>query len=282
MANISINPMLVTTAAGSFSIRSTGYVQGTAMDDPAVRYALTGGQLAATEPLPIWGGCAIHDRIPTSSVPDLGGSLSRSNAVDGAANIAGFSVFNQAYAWISTPQSPVPMASALMTVPFYRLGSGARIVVKADPAMVTLQGNYTNSKVSWDFNDQMLVPFTNAYPQLAITNAVYAGGNITYTTASAHGIAVGTNFNTSGFAPAGYNGNNWHAITGTAGSTLVTAAPNPGVTPATTMGVLLAGGGQLICNVLDILVGNCKTVIYDPVTGFATWDSNGTAALILI
>ena len=163
MATVTINPMLVTTAAGSFSIRSTGYVQGTAMDDPAVRYALTGGQLAATETFPMWGGCAIHDRIPTSTVPDLGGTLSRSNAVDGAANIAGFSVFNQAYAWISTPQSAVPVASALMTVPFYRMGSGARIAVKADPSMVSLQGNYTNTKVSWDFNDQMLVPFTNAY-----------------------------------------------------------------------------------------------------------------------
>ena len=281
MATVTINPMLVTTAAGSFSIRSTGYVQGTAMDDPAVRYALTGGQLAATETFPMWGGCAIHDRIPTSTVPDLGGTLSRSNAVDGAANIAGFSVFNQAYAWISTPQSAVPVASALMTVPFYRMGSGARIAVKADPSMVSLQGNYTNTKVSWDFNDQMLVPFTNAYNQLAITAATWSGGNITFTTASAHGIAVGTNFNTSGFTPTGYNGNNWHAITGTTGSTLVTAAPtNPGA--ATAMGVLLAGGGQLLCNVLDIMVGNCKTVIYDPVTGFANWDSNGTCALILI
>jgi hypothetical protein len=281
MANISINPMLVTTAAGSFSIRSTGYVQGTAMDDPAVRYALTGGQLAATEPLPIWGGCAIHDRIPTSSVPDLGGSLSRSNAVDGAANIAGFSVFNQAYAWISTPQSPVPMASALMTVPFYRLGSGARIAVKCDPSLVSLQGQYTNSKVSWDFNDQMLIPFNNTFGDNVITAATWAAGQITFTTTTAHGVAVGSDFNTSGFTPAGYNGTGWHAVSGTTGSTLVTAAPtNPG--PATVMGRLLGGGGQLMCNVLDILVGNCKTVIYDPVTGFATWDSNGTAALILI
>ena len=43
-----------------------------------------------------------------------------------------------------------------------------------------------------------------------------------------------------------------------------------------------AGGGALNVKVLDIQVGNSMTVNYDPVTGFATWNRNGSTAIILI
>ena len=45
-ANITINPSLTSNALGSFNIASTGYIQGTALDNPAVRYQLAGGVLA--------------------------------------------------------------------------------------------------------------------------------------------------------------------------------------------------------------------------------------------
>jgi hypothetical protein len=54
--------------------------------------------------------------------------------------------------------------------------------------------------------------------------AASAGGNVTATTTSAHGVAVGQWFQIAGVLPAGYNGW-WQAALGTTGSTLVYAVP---------------------------------------------------------
>jgi hypothetical protein len=60
----------------------------------------------------------------------------------------------------------------------------------------------------------------------------YSSPNITLTTSSAHGIAVGEAVNISGVVPAGYNGT-WIAQTGTTGSTLVVnIGSNPGAITA--------------------------------------------------
>ena len=40
-AQITINPVLTTNAAGSFNIKSSGYIQGTILDDPAIRFRIT-------------------------------------------------------------------------------------------------------------------------------------------------------------------------------------------------------------------------------------------------
>ena len=52
--SLSINPMQTTNALGGFSISSTGYVQGEAIDEPAVRYQLAGGVIATSETLPLF------------------------------------------------------------------------------------------------------------------------------------------------------------------------------------------------------------------------------------
>lgn len=64
------------------------------------------------------------------------------------------------------------------------------------------------------------------------------GGQVTFTTTTAHGVAVGQSFQISGMSPSGYDG--WFvAIAGTTGSTLVAAlATSPGA--ATVMGSLAA------------------------------------------
>ncbi|MBL0880534.1 hypothetical protein HLB04_20885, partial [Serratia ureilytica] len=49
MANLSLNPMATTNALGSFGVQSDGYVQGIALDDPANRFNLAAGTVAATE-----------------------------------------------------------------------------------------------------------------------------------------------------------------------------------------------------------------------------------------
>lgn len=282
MSTISFNPLLTTTAAGTFSVQSDGLVQGTAYDDPAVRNFLAGGLLASAETLPMWGGVGIFEDVAPSSGFDvsLGGQLGRAT---GLSSLTGFSVFNQAHNWVTTPQSHVPLASSGMTVPFYRLGSGARIAVAIDPALVSLEGGLITQQVSWDFTAQRLSPYNAAWNANVITAASWAstaGGQVTFTTTSAHGVAVGADFTISGMTPAGYNGD-FKAIAGTTGSTLVAAlTTNPGA--STVQGTLVAGGGALNVRILQVQVGNSKLVTYDPVTGFANWNPSGTAAVILI
>lgn len=155
---IQLNPLLTTNGAGLFNVSTDGVVQGTAMDSPAIRNSLAGGLLASTETLPMWGGVGIEEDINGAAV--LGPNIKRAAAF---ANLTGFSVFDQAHNWISTPQSPVPTAQPGMSVHFYRFGSGARIVVQMDPALASLDGGIITQQVSWDYTNQRLIAFaTNA------------------------------------------------------------------------------------------------------------------------
>jgi len=159
--SISIDPYSTTNAPGTFKKSSDGYVQGMAMDDPAIRNSLAIGVLASTETLPIWGGLPIQETITIDSGA-TGGQISRSTAYD---EVTGFSVFNQATAWVNSPASPVPTGSAGATVPFYRMGSGARIVLPIDPALISLDGSLITAQVSWNFTTNRIVAFsTTALP----------------------------------------------------------------------------------------------------------------------
>jgi hypothetical protein len=288
VANVSFNPNLTTTAAGSFNTTSLGLTQGSAYDDPAVRYALSGGVLSTSETLPMWGGVGIYNLIPGvagAQEQSLGEIVGRANSLTGANALTAFSVYQQAYGMLTTPQSPVPLSASSMQVNFYRLGSGARIHVAIDPALVSLDGSIITSQVSWDFSLQRLIPFVAAYPANVITAAAWAntnGGQATLTTTTAHTVTVGSDFTITGVTPAAYNGT-FTALAGTTGSTLVYALPlasTPGA--GTAFGTLVAGGGALNVRVLETQIGNSMTVSYDPVTGFATWNRSGSAATILI
>jgi hypothetical protein len=168
------NPYLQTTAAGMFNIESDGYIVGTAHPDPATRYHLAGGWLAATETLPMFGGVAISENIPQERPPvtradtALGGSVARATAntvTSAAGSITGFCVFDQNYAAVNTPQSPCPSVQAGGLVNFYRLGSLARVALAIDPALVTLEGGLITQQVTWDVVNQKIIAFaTNALP----------------------------------------------------------------------------------------------------------------------
>jgi hypothetical protein len=157
-----------------FMIESDGLIVGTAMPDPAARYALSGGWLATTETLPMFGGIAINESIPierttspaTPTRPDLalGGIIARATTLAaGAGSVTGFAVFDQNYSAINSPQSPVPTTGNGGLVNFYRLGSGIRIALAIDPALVTLEGGLITQQVSWDFSAQRIIAFaTNA------------------------------------------------------------------------------------------------------------------------
>jgi len=156
--SISINPFVTTNAYGTFSTQSDGYVQGEFLDDPAIRFQLVGGPLATAETLPMWGGVAISETTDNSGTIGLGGAIARASA---EANLTGFSVFSQAYAWVQTPQSPVPLAANGQTIPFFRLGSNARIPVACDPTLAaSLASGLINQQVAWDFTNQVLIAYT--------------------------------------------------------------------------------------------------------------------------
>jgi hypothetical protein len=163
---IALNPNIQTTAAGMFTIESDGLIVGTAYPDPAARFALSGGWLAATETLPMYGGIAISENVPQEqttppSKPDtsLGGSIVRATAAAGTADgsLTGFSVFDQNYAAVNTPQSPVPVVSNGGLVNFYRIGSGIRIALALDPALVSLEGHIISpAALLWDMTLQRI------------------------------------------------------------------------------------------------------------------------------
>lgn len=289
MVSLSFNPLLTSVAAGSFNTSATGFIVGTMMDDPAVRYALSGGVLAASETIPMWGGVGISELVPgapAGSAGVLGGNVARATSLTAgiALSLTGFSVFNQDNAMVSSPQSPVPLAGSGMQVNFFRFGSGARIAVQIDPTFAaTLPGGIITQPVSWDFVNQQIVTYQAAYAANVITAATWAstaGGQGTFTTTTAHGVAVGQYVQISGMTPGGYNGT-WLTVAGTTGSTLVVTMPNnPGA--STVQGTLVAGGGALPVKVLGVEIQNSMTVSYDASTGFATWNRTGSTALILI
>ena len=270
--NISFNPQLTTVAQGTFNISSGGYIQGTALNDPAVRNELAGGVVALTETSPMWGGIAITENVPPVGVTGtLGGNIKRATA---ETNITGFTVFDQAHGMINFPQSPVPLAAPGMQVNFYRNGSNARIAVAASPTLLGLDGLPITSQVAWDYENEQLVPYVSTtissgtYATAAtISSGTYtpASGAVSLVTNAAHGLLPGDTFslntmtgtgafatlNGTQVATAGTTGTTLNFTTavggtmtitggnlGTVGVTMATAAPH-GLNPGDT--VVLSG-----------------------------------------
>lgn len=293
--SVSFNPMLTSNALGSFSVQSDGLVQGTAFDDPAVRFALAGGYLAASETLPMWGGVGIYENVAPFGGFDvsLGGQIGRATSIASTKALTGFSVFNQAHAWITTPQSQVPLASSGMTIPFYRLGSGARIAVGIDPSLVSLEGGLITQQVSWDFNNQVLQPYDASTPTYAVTSITSSFAAGVYTMVVVMGAAppvagVGDVINISGVTGTGaalVNGNQTvTAFTDASHFTFQIVSPTGTIATGALGGTIILnyGTGALNVKILQIQIGNSKTVSYSAATGYANWNPSGSAAVILI
>lgn len=289
--NMSFNPYLTTNAAGSFSVQSDGYVQGAAQDDPSIRNLLAGGVLASTETLPMWGGVAISESIAAATANNsLGGNIARATALT---NLTGFSVLNQAHNWVNSPQSQAPSAGVGMMVPFYRLGSGARIAVAMDPSLVSLDTGLINQNVSWDFNNQRLQPYdaaTSTFAATSITSS-YASGLYTFVVVMAVASpvgGVGDAINISGVTGTGaslVNGNQIvTAFTDNQHFTFQVAAASGAIATGALGGTILLnyGTGALAVKVLETNIGNSKIITYDAVNNFVNWNNSGSAAIILI
>ena len=153
MANITFNPSLTSAPQNSFLLQTEGYVQGAFVDDPSSRMYLAGGIIAASVTQPMWGGMAISENIPALNSNQMGATIGIAAT---AGVIAGFSVFNQGYNGILTPNS-VPQYAAGMTLMYFRLGSDARIAVQCDANVAAaVDGNATNTPIYWNFTTQSL------------------------------------------------------------------------------------------------------------------------------
>jgi hypothetical protein len=158
-----LNPYIQTNAPGMFNIESDGLVVGTAYPDPAARFALAGGWLAQAETLPMWGGIGISENIAQERPPvtradvALGSIIARATA---NANLTGFSSFDQNYAAVNSPQSPVPSVDKGGLVNFYRIGCGIRLALAIDAALITLEGGLITQAVAWDYTNQRIIAGT--------------------------------------------------------------------------------------------------------------------------
>jgi hypothetical protein len=285
VAQIPFNPNQTTVAGGAFATTSSGLVQGDVFPDPAIIYKKASGTLAQSETKPIWGGCGIYT--------DVGGAAGGPNGALGTivgratslANLVAFSTWS--YGQVITPQSPVPLAASGMQVEYFRLGSGARIVLQADPILVSLQGGLTTADVSWDFVNQLLVPYNAAALTIDSGTYVTATGVVSLTMDVAPDFSAGDAIVVSGLTGTGA----FAALDGTFTAlsvigNVVTYNAGAGHGAATITGgslTLGSGSGSILpVQVLDIVPANCMTVEYPIVGGNATWNYNGSAAVVLI
>lgn len=286
MANLSLNPMATTNAAGSFGVQSDGFIQGVALDDPANRFNLASGTVAATETKPLWGGLPVAELLPGVNSSPRGSTIRRAVSL---AELEGFTVFNQAHNGLTTPQSPVPLYASGMSVSFYRLGSNMRVPLKASAQVVALgtAGASVKTPLAWDFvNNQVTTAVAAAFAgsDIATTDVTYSNGVATVTTASAHGLTAGQYVKISGVAPAAYNGTVVVLTVGSATTFTYAPASVPGGSATTqgTIGAVAQADITLPVKVISIESGNSKTVSYDSATGFLTWNNTDSCALVLL
>ncbi|HHS8582988.1 TPA: hypothetical protein ACTVA7_005090 [Klebsiella pneumoniae] len=286
MANLSLNPMATTNAAGSFGVQSDGFIQGVALDDPANRFNLASGTVAATETKPLWGGLPVAELLPGVNSSPRGSTIRRAVSL---AELEGFTVFNQAHNGLTTPQSPVPLYASGMSVSFYRLGSNMRVPLKASAQVVALgtAGASVKTPLAWDFvNNQVTTAAAAAFAGADIdtTDVTYSNGVATATTASAHGLTAGQYVKISGVAPAAYNGT-VVVLTVPSATTFTYApasAPGDSATTQGNIGAVAQADITLPVKVISIESGNSKTVSYDSATGFLTWNNTDSCALVLL
>ncbi|MDC7941363.1 hypothetical protein [Raoultella ornithinolytica] len=286
MANLSLNPMATTNAAGSFGVQSDGFIQGVALDDPANRFNLASGTVAASETKPLWGGLPVAELLPGNQSSPRGSTIRRAVSV---AELEGFTVFNQAHNGLTTPQSPVPLYASGMSVSYYRLGSNMRVPLKASAQVISLgtTGASVKTALAWDFvNNQITTAAAAGFAgaDIATTAAAYANGVATATTASDHGLTAGQYVKISGVVPAAYNGTVvvLTVPTSTTFTYVPASAPGGAATTQGNIGAVALADITLPVKVIAIQTGNSKTVSYDSATGFLTWNNTDSCALVLL
>ena len=277
--------------AGLFNVSADGLRQGTAYPDPSTRYRLRAGLLAQTETIPMWGGVGVYAFVPGSASggvanPNsaLGTIVGRATALTGATSLQGFSVFDEAYAMVTTPFSTVPLIGSGGQVNWYPLGSLARIAVACDPSLIDLRGATITPQVSWDFTNQLLVPYLGTQ---TISSGTYNSttGVISLVMSTAAPFDAGDSVTLSALSGTGaYTSlaGTWTSLT-VSGTAVTLQGPIGAGAAAITGGSLTVGGSAnaaLNVKVLDVKATNCETVVYNATTQDALWNYNGACAVI--
>lgn len=273
--------------AGLFNVTSTGLRQGTAYADPSTRYRLRAGNLAASETLPMWGGVGLYANVPGGAgVPNysLGTIVGRATGLTGATKLVGFSVFDEAYGMVTSPSNPVPIAGSGGQVNWYPLGSLARVALQCDPALASLRQATVLPQVSWDFTNQMLVPYLGT---LTISSGTYNSttGLVTLTMSAPVTFDAGDSITAASLTGTGAYAslNGTYTATVASGTTVEYVAPTGLGAAAITGGSLTVGGAAsaaLPVEVLDVQTSNCEVVEWNG--SLATWSYTGAAAVIAL
>jgi hypothetical protein len=297
VATIPFNPFpQINGNAGLFNTHAVGFRQGTAMADPSTRFRLRAGILSQSETIPMWGGVGVYANVPGGDPPNttqpigpLGTIVGRATGLTGTFKLIGFSVFDEAYGMVTSPQSPVPLAASGMQVNYYPLGSLARVVVACDPSLASAAsviGSSVQTPVSWDFTNQLLVPYLGS---LGISSGTYNSttGLVTLTMSAPLTFGAGDSITVAGLSGTGA----FASLAGTY-TALSVSGSTVTYTAATGLGAATIGGGtvtvggaatqNLDVEVLAVRTTNNETVTYTASTGFATWNYNGAAALIAL
>jgi len=282
-------PSQTTSGQGLFNgASSLGLIQGQAFPDPATRFALRSGIVSQNETIPMWGGVGVNVDISPISAngprSSLGQVLSRATSLTGSGALLGFTVFDQAYNLVTDPNNTVPTAGSGQTINYYPLGCRARIAVECDPALVSLRGSNINPQVSWDFVNQILVPYIGT---LTISSGTYNNttGIVTLTLSAAATFSAGDAIIVSSLtgtgAYAGLNGT--FTALSVSGSTVTYQATASLGASTITGGSLTLGSGAssaLPVVVLDVQPAGNMIVNYNAVAGTTNWSFNGACAII--
>jgi hypothetical protein len=280
-------PSQTTSGSGLFNgASSTGLIQGYAQPDPATRWALRSGIVSQSETVPMWGGIGVYADVSPISTSGPRGSLGqvigRATALTGSTALIGFSVFDQAYNMVNDPNNPVPTAGSGQSIGYYPLGSRARVAVACDPSLISLRGGEINQQVSWDFVNQILVPYLGT---LTISSGTYVTGTgvISLTMSAGVTFSAGDSVILSSLTGTGAYASldgTWTVMS--ASGTAVTVQGPVGAGAATiTGGSLTLGSGAssaLPVVVLSVYPTGCRTV--QTTGGLYTWNENGSAAII--
>ena len=197
MSTISFNPSQTTSPQSTFAVQTGGYTQGTFQDDPTTRLWLLSGTVASATNVPVYGGIALTESVPTTN-SQTGASLGVASTTSG---INAWAVFNQGYNGIITPGNSVPQYTANGTLNYFRTGSNARIAVKADASVSAfVAGSSTATGLFWDTVLQILtatsgantVAFTGRIISLNSTSKIIlnTAGVLTWTTGLAAMIQI--------------------------------------------------------------------------------------------
>jgi len=254
------------------------------MPEPAKVYSLASGILANAETQVMYGGVGIYTDVPG------GTGAPRANlgpVVGRATNLTTLQAFSTwSYSNVNWPQNPVPVAGTSQQVRYYRLGSGVRMAVACDATLTSLRGGATTAQVSWDFTNQLLVPYLGT---LTISSGTYNSttGAVVLTMAATPTFGPGVSLHLASLTGTGGYASLDGVWTATAvsGSTVsFTGTTGLGSTTITGGNLTVGGAASQALNVqvLDVQATNCMTVNYAGAGSNATWNYNAAAALILL